>query len=126
MRGAGARPELAIHASDPVAGPGTGGFIDHDTQGIAATARAGHLDEGDVVAPSEEADPVGRDGLATGGAVDPARERIEVVARIHRPQVYRVVPHTVLARSGRDRVRRGCDTIPPGGIIGTQPTPWET
>jgi hypothetical protein len=45
------------------------------------------LDEGDVVAPGEDADPVGRDELAAGGAVDTVGERIEVVARVHRRQV---------------------------------------
>jgi hypothetical protein len=45
------------------------------------------LDEGDVVAPSEDADPVGRDELAARGTVDAVGERIEVVARIHRRQV---------------------------------------
>jgi hypothetical protein len=45
------------------------------------------LDEGDVVAAGEDADPIARDELAAGGAVDTVSERIEVVARIHRPQV---------------------------------------
>ena len=35
-----------------------------------------------VVAPGEDADPVGRDEAAAGGTVDAARGRVEVVARI--------------------------------------------
>ena len=60
---------------------------DHDPEGFASTARAMDLDEGDVVATGEDADPVRRDDLAASGAVDAVCERIEVVARIHRPQV---------------------------------------
>jgi hypothetical protein len=45
------------------------------------------LDEGDVVPASKDADPIRRDELAAGGTVDAVAERIEVVARIHRPQV---------------------------------------
>jgi hypothetical protein len=45
------------------------------------------LDERDVVTAGEDADPIGRDEEAAGGAVDAVGERVEVVARIHRPQV---------------------------------------
>jgi len=60
---------------------------DDDPEGLASAARAVDLDESDVVAPSEDADPVGGDEPAAGGTVDAVGERVEVVARIHRRQV---------------------------------------
>ncbi len=60
---------------------------DHDAERLAPAGRTVGLHEGDIVPPGEDADPIGRDDLAAGGARNPAGERIEVVARIHRPQV---------------------------------------
>ena len=85
-----ARSELAV-AVPGSDGHGIGVVVlvrgDHDPQRLASTTWAVDLDEGDIVAPGENADPVRRDELAARGAVDAVCERIEVVARIHRPQV---------------------------------------
>ena len=91
-----ARPELAVdvtgtdgpvHRGPVLVGPIVLVRGDDDAERFAATSRAVDLDERDVVAPGEDADPVGGDELAACGAVDAVGERIEIVARIHRPQV---------------------------------------
>ena len=88
-----ARTRRRPTGSDGHVGPGAVvgrlvvGIGDHDPERFAPAARAVDLDEGDVVAAGEDADPVGRDELAAGGAVDAVGERVEVVARIHRRQV---------------------------------------
>jgi CsoR family transcriptional regulator, copper-sensing transcriptional repressor len=61
---------------------------DHDPERFASTGRAMQLDERDVVAAGEDPDRGGRDDDATRGAVDTAGERVVIVARIHRPEVY--------------------------------------
>ncbi len=91
-----ARPELAVPLvgvgmDDRGRGIGDGSVCgtraQNDPERLAPTGGAIDLDEGDVVTPGEDADPIGRDEFAAGGAADPADERIEVVARIHRRQV---------------------------------------
>ena len=57
---------------------------------VLRQARAVDLEEGEVVAPGQELDPVGGDALLADGAGDPVRERAEVVQRIHPRGVYPV------------------------------------
>jgi hypothetical protein len=74
---------------DPVVVTGTPPVVggDDDPERLAPAGRAVDLDEGDVVAPGEDADPGVRVEPAAGRAVDAGPERVQVVARIHRSEV---------------------------------------
>ena len=105
------RQELAV------AGIGAGavaGRLDDDAERFAPAARAVHLDEHEVVAAGEDADPLEGDELAADGAVDAVRERREAIARVHRRSVYCLVRRS--ASTAPD-----CGRIPPGGIIDRTP-----
>ena len=76
----------------------------------AAAGRTTELDECEVVAVGQDADPLARDGAPADGAADTIEERAELVARIH--------ARCSLAERASDRL----SGIPPGGIIpGTAP-----
>ena len=55
----------------------------HEPEGRAQARGTVQLQEGKVVAPGEQGQPVGGDALLADGATKPVRERSEVVQRIH-------------------------------------------
>ena len=58
-----------------------------EAEGATATAGTVEFDESEVVAVGEDADPLGRDAGAAGGARDTVGNGAEAIAGIHRRQV---------------------------------------
>ena len=60
---------------------------EEQAEGAAAAAGAVEFDEGQVVAVGEDADPLGWDAGAAGGARDTVGNGAEAIAGMHRSQV---------------------------------------
>jgi hypothetical protein len=89
--------EKGVHVEDIVRGDGGRvgeaiGFrgrrlIGDEAEGRAAAAPAVHLQEDQVVASGEEADPIGGDALLADGAAETVEELAKVILRTHPHEV---------------------------------------
>jgi hypothetical protein len=84
--------------------------VGDEPEGRATARLAVQLEEEQVVAPGEQADPVGGDALLADGAAGAVEERAKVILRTHSAGVYRF-------EAFGGEIGGVLSLIPPGGMI---------